>query len=140
MKITPNFSLEEFMCKCGCKKALINERLVERLQLICYKTGKPMYISSGYRCPAHDMKTGGIQGAHSKGLAADVRVEGYTSKQLAAIAEDFYFGGIGLIDDNYVHLDIRDEGDYYDSHGTKQTHWFGDERTNANFTTFKEAK
>ena len=55
-----------------------------------------------------------------------------SSFAVAAIAEDLgLFNGIGIIDDSYVHLDIRGIIPYSNSH------WFGSEVDGTNYTTFK---
>lgn len=130
MKLTPNFDSSEFTCKCGCGQCKINERLVERLQLLRYKVGKPVIINSGYRCPTHSVRVGGsYNDAHTNGIAADIRVNGISSVQLARIAEDLNFGGIGIIDNNSIHVDIRDENGCGFTYAN--SHWWGDERASS---------
>ena len=34
MQLSPNFKLREFRCKCGCGKALVDDKLVDILQKI----------------------------------------------------------------------------------------------------------
>lgn len=138
MKITPNFDKNEFVCKCGCGQNKINERLVERLQVLRYKVGRPVNVTSGYRCPKHSINVGGsYSDAHTLGFAADIYVNGLSAIELARIAEDLGFGGIGIINSTCVHVDIRDEngcgGISYPN-----SHWFGNEQTGDNYIkTFK---
>lgn len=140
MRITPNFKSEEFTCKCGCGQNKINERFVERLQILRNKIGVPVNVTSGYRCPTHSVRVGGsYNDAHTVGIAADIYANGLTSVQLARVAEDLGFGGIGIIDDKCVHVDIRDESGCDFTYAN--SHWWGDERTGNNFIqSFKNYK
>jgi hypothetical protein len=68
--------------------------------------------------------------------AADLVVyrngEPMSSFAVCAIAEDLgLFNGIAVIDDSYVHLDIRGVIPY------SNNHWFGNEATGETYTTFK---
>ena len=72
----PNFKADEFKCS-HCKADGIQEELVAKVQQLRTKYGKPMRITSGYRCPQHPAEISkAVPGAHSMGLAADVGVEG----------------------------------------------------------------
>ena len=129
MKLTPNFDSNEFKCKCGCGGNKINERLVERLQILRYKLGKPIIVTSGYRCPVHSVRVGGsVSDGHTKGIAADIKCPGYTSDQIAKAAAELKFGGIGIIDNTAVHVDIRDENGCGFTY--PNSYWHADERTN----------
>lgn len=131
MKITPNFEDTEFTCKCGCGQNKINPRFVERLQVLRNKIGKPINITSGYRCPTHSVRVGGsYSDAHTIGIAADLYVNGMSPKELARIAEDLGFGGIGIMS-NAIHLDIRDESGCGFTYANN--HWWGDETTGNNY-------
>lgn len=140
MKLTPNFDSNELRCKCGCGQCKINDRFVERLQLLRYKVGKPVIVTSGYRCPTHSVRVGGsYNDAHTHGIAADIYVNGLSSIELARIAEDLHFGGIGIIDNKCVHVDIRDENGCGFTY--PNSHWFGDERTHNDWiSSFKSYK
>lgn len=134
--ISKNFDKSEFMCKCGCKKSLYNERFLEKLQTLRDYIKTPITVSSGYRCSKHDKAVGGTgYGTHTLGIAADITAKGMTSKQLAFAAESLGFGGIGLIDSKYVHVDMRDES----GHGFTyvNSHWFADEKSGKTYETFK---
>ena len=59
MKLTKNFNLSEFTCKCGnCEippDVLGNIKiLAEQLQIIRNRLNKPIKINSGYRCKYHN--------------------------------------------------------------------------------------
>lgn len=136
MKITEHFDTSEFRCNCG--KEGINTELVERLERLFAAIGADkILISSGYRCPDCSVAVGGYRNdMHTKGGAADLVVykdgKPMSSFAVAAIAEDLgLFNGIGIIDDSYVHLDIRGIIPYSNSH------WFGSEVSGETYTTFK---
>lgn len=136
MKITTHFDTSEFRCNCG--KEGINNELVERLERLFAAIGADkIIISSGYRCPDCSVAVGGYRNdMHTLGGAADLVVykdgKPMSSFAVAAIAEDLgLFNGIGIIDDNYVHLDIRGVIPY------SNNHWFGNEVSGENYTTFK---
>lgn len=132
IKITPNFNSDEFTCKCGCGGNKINAKFVERLQVLRYKLKTPITVTSGYRCSTHSVRVGGsASDAHVRGFAADIQARGYTSEQIAKAAAELGFGGIGIIDNYTVHVDIRDEN------GTNgisypNSYWHADERTGRN--------
>lgn len=57
--ITKNFSRWEFACKCGCGKDDIDEKLVNRIQVVRDIIRIPITIISGCRCEAHNKAVGG---------------------------------------------------------------------------------
>lgn len=135
--LTTHFDSTEFKCPC-CGVAKINKDFVERLEQLHKKmNAKAIVISSGYRCAKHSLAVGGYANdAHVLGFAADLIVykqdgSPYTSKTVAYYAEQIGFGGIGLIDENYIHLDDRDRNQYANNH------WFGNEATGQTYTTFQ---
>lgn len=125
-QITKNFKASEFRCKCGCGKIYISEQLVEKLQKLRDNFGKPINVNSGYRCPIQNKAVGSDNSSpHPMGVAADIKIDGVTSKEIAVIAEQIGFDGIAYINDNAIHLDIK---------GRK---WYADERSGKTFDTFQ---
>lgn len=136
-KITEHFDSKEFACPC-CSRDDINKELVERLERLFAAIGADkIIISSGIRCSDYSVSVGGYRNdMHVNKGAADLVVykdgKPMNSFAVAAIAEDLgLFNGIGVIDDNYVHLDIRGVIPY------SNNHWFGNEATGETYTTFK---
>lgn len=119
-KLTKNFAIYEFACKCGnCTTVKIDTELVAILQKVRDHFGKPVYINSGYRCAAHNKAVGGATNSnHTKGMAADIRVEGVAPIEVAKFLESIGVKGIGLYD-NFVHVDTR----------TSKFFWFGHEQS-----------
>ena len=77
--LSENFSLSEFLCKCGmCDPAKLpppSPELISALQRVRTHYGQPMRITSGVRCEAHNAAAGGIPGsAHTLGHAVDIEV------------------------------------------------------------------
>jgi len=70
---------------------------------------KPVYITSGYRCPSYNQKVGGVVNSyHLIGLAADIKVQDINLIELLEICEDIDFAGIGFYEKkNFLHLDVR---------------------------------
>lgn len=136
MKLSEHFDSTEFRCNCG--KEGIETELVERLERLFAAIGADkILISSGFRCPDCSVAVGGYRNdMHTKGGAADLVVykngKPLSSKEVCAIAEDLgLFNGIAVIDNSYVHLDIRGIIPY------SNNKWYGNESTGENYTTFK---
>ncbi|WLT05830.1 D-Ala-D-Ala carboxypeptidase family metallohydrolase [Gilliamella apis] len=83
MKLTEHFTLDEFTHSTIASRLKIDNsvpaELVPNIQLTAIKLelvrkalGKPIIITSGYRCPALNTRVGGVStSAHTKGLAVD---------------------------------------------------------------------
>lgn len=109
MKLTDNFSSEEFTCKCGCGYDDIDLGLVNHLQDARVHFGKKIKINSGCRCLEHNRKQGSKDTSqHVKGRAADIVVED-TAPEVVA---DYFcnkkdlFGGVGRYS-TFTHVDTR---------------------------------
>lgn len=137
MRITEHFDSKEFACP-HCGRDDINKELVERLERLFAAIGADkIIISSGIRCSNYSVSVGGYRNdMHTKCGAADLVVykngKEMNSFAVCAIAEDLgLFNGIAVINDSYVHLDIRGVIPY------SNNHWLGNEATGENYTTFK---
>lgn len=109
MKLSKNFSTEEWVCKCGCGQLKINGELVDMMQKFRDRIGKPVVVHCVNRCPDHNAEVGGVQDSkHVDGKGCDFHVRGMSMKELHATAlssEDILTGGIGLYDWG-VHADV----------------------------------
>lgn len=119
-KLSAYFDSTEMDCHGSgcCTQTLINEKLVTYLNKIREHFGKPITITSGYRCPTHNSRVGGATGSrHSKGDAADIVVSGVTPREVAKYAESIGIMGIGLYetssDGHFVHIDTRDTKSFW---------------------------
>ena len=74
--LSKNFTREEFKCPCGCTRQMVDSELVEKMQAVREKLGKPIKITSGYRCIPHNAAVKGSSGSkHRYGMAADWRMK-----------------------------------------------------------------
>jgi uncharacterized protein YcbK (DUF882 family) len=106
------FRRQEFACKCGCGFDTIDAGLIRILEAVRREFHTPVYINSACRCEAHNKVVGGSPTSqHVKGRAADIRVPGRTSSEVAKFVEEFMDGegGIGVYE-TFVHVDSRTEG------------------------------
>lgn len=114
IKLSSNFYLREFECKCGkCKKTVVDAKLVSSLQKIRNHYNKEVIINSGYRCAAHNRAVGGAEfSQHLKGRAADIVVKGVAPKDVAAYAASIGVNGIGVYK-TFTHIDTRANKSYW---------------------------
>lgn len=104
-----NFAREEFACKCGCGFDTIDYGLVALLEDIRGHFGRPVLITSGCRCEAHNRAVDGSSGSqHLRGRAADIVVKGIEPAAVAAYADHVMegMGGVGTYS-TWVHVDTR---------------------------------
>lgn len=118
MKLTKNFTRQEFDCKDGTRvpnEFLPNvQELAENLQVLRDYISEPVMITgSGYRTPKHNKKVGGAKfSQHLTASGADINAKNYTPKELAEVIEKLIKegkmkeGGIGIYK-GFLHYDIR---------------------------------
>lgn len=130
--LSANLKVSEFACKGSgcCSTVLIDDLLVDYIQKIRDHFGKPITITSGYRCPTHNSRVGGETGSrHSKGQAADIVVSGVKPKLVAQYAESIGIMGIGLyetsFDGHFVHIDTRTTKSFWYGQGEAYRSTFG---------------
>lgn len=115
MKLSENFSREEFACKCGCGFDTVDSQLLDVLQEVRISLGIPLKINSACRCDEHNDSVGGsVNSQHLKGRAADIAAVGIPTEELAMYVAAVFEaegikGGIGLYD-SFVHVDTRTNG------------------------------
>lgn len=109
VKLSKNFTVKEFACSDGTDTVFISLTLVNLLQKIRDHFGKAVIINSAYRTEAHNKAIGGATySQHKYGLAADIRINGVTPKEIAAYVETLMptSGGIGIYK-SFCHVDVR---------------------------------
>jgi len=128
--LTEHFKASELQCSC-CGQLVIDRQLVYGLEVLRRLLGKPIIITSAYRCMAHNAAVGGVPNSqHVLGKAADIQVPGLTPDEVHKVAK-WLFTGLGLYD-NFLHVDVREgkrafwsnisynrkftDDDLYDSH------------------------
>ena len=109
--LSANFSRKELSCRC-CGRLQIDSRLLEGLETLRSLAGAPVRVHAGYRCPRHNRAVGGVpHSEHLEGLAADVSLPGLSLQRMYELALEvpqFAEGGIGVYDENFLHVDVRD--------------------------------
>ena len=103
--LSKNFSTQEFQCPC-CGVASVDPRLVNLLQKVRDEFGKPISITSGYRCAAHNKAVkGSATSSHLYGFAVDVACasSAYRFDLLRIIPQYFVRFGVGA---DFIHLDV----------------------------------
>lgn len=108
-KIGQHFKVQEFACKDGTQPVFIDSYLVSILDVLRNQVGKPVIITSGYRTPERNKAVGGAKYSyHTRGMAADIRIEGMTAKEIANKLNKIIPNGCGIIVyDTWVHIDTR---------------------------------
>jgi len=83
-----------------------------KLQTLRSVYGKPMRVTSGYRCPEHPIEAKKSKpGAHASGCAVDIGVDGADAHQLLKLALAAGFTGVGVQQKGtgrFIHLDTLD--------------------------------
>lgn len=142
--LSKNLKVSEFACHGNgcCSTVLIDDQLVTYIQKIRDRFGKPITITSGYRCAIHNRNVGGATGSrHAKGHAADIVVHGVAPAEVAKYAESIGIKGIGLYetakDGNFVHIDTRDYKSFWYGQAQVSRSTFGDKGgiTSTNITS-----
>ena len=106
----PNFTEAEMRCKCDCGRADMDPAFMAALQRVREAYGRPMRVTSGFRCKDYDKRVGGA-GVHPTGQAADIAVSGEDAHALLTVA--IGMRGIGLKQhgphvSRFLHMDMTD--------------------------------
>ena len=141
-KLSNNFDSNEFDCKGAgcCNTTKISKQLVTYLQMIRNHFGKPVLITSGYRCAKHNASpaVGGAKNSkHTLGQAADIYIEGLEPREIAKFAESIGIKGIGLYED-FVHIDTRTTKFFWYGQGEEQRTTFNEAAANNELTTVEQ--
>jgi zinc D-Ala-D-Ala carboxypeptidase len=114
----PHFSQAEMACKCGCGKCEMVPEFMDELEALRERFGKPLLVSSGYRCPDHNERESpatGRTGPHTTGKACDFLISGPYALLLLVAATQLKFTGFGVKqhgphNKRFLHLDTIHEG------------------------------
>jgi uncharacterized protein YcbK (DUF882 family) len=115
MKLSKNFRLSEFTCKCGCGFDVVSAELVAVLQDVADHFGGSVIINSACRCESHNEAVGGGKTSqHLLGTAADIKVM-LSPGQLSATDVYTYLCskypvkyGVGSYN-GFTHIDVRNK-------------------------------
>jgi len=109
--LSAHFSQRELACRC-CGQLRIDARLLEGLESLRRLAQAPVVVHDAYRCPTHNMETGGVSDSeHVRGKAADISIPGMSLQRMYELVlqvPQFAGGGIGAYDGNFLHVDVRD--------------------------------
>ena len=109
-RVSPHFKRKEFACQCGCGYDTADAELVSVLEALREALGgRPIIISSGARCPAHNKAIAGSpRSQHLLARAADIVVRGVPADKVADMLDQLYPDslGVGRYAD-FTHVDTR---------------------------------
>jgi uncharacterized protein YcbK (DUF882 family) len=90
-------------------------RLIELLYRISQRTRQKIVLVSGFRAPMFSIAT---LSYHTRGMAADIRIPGMTPLMVRDLAFAMGIKGIGYYPvSQFVHVDVRDERQYWIDYG-----------------------
>jgi uncharacterized protein YcbK (DUF882 family) len=95
-------------CPCGCGGDISNE-LKDKIAFIEAMLKFELTATSGFRCPAYNVKVGGVaNSSHTKGLAIDVIVSNSRNRYLLIKAlNNVNINRFGIsFKGNFIHFDI----------------------------------
>jgi hypothetical protein len=104
-RLSEHFLASEFRCPC-CGEARVSRRLVKLAEALRERLGRPILVTSGYRCRKHNREVGGAPASrHMAGRALDMAAAEAEQGKIAALAEAVGFSEIikGR-EKGYVHL------------------------------------
>ena len=119
-KLATNFTVGELVTSGGrgANRARISPELVECLQAIRHRIGRPVRIISGYRSWARNAEVYRGRGRtptlsrHCSGQAADIAITGLSGMQIAKLAVDVGGGKLGIgVGRADAHIDVRGRPD-----------------------------
>lgn len=100
------FNDEELKCPC-CGTLKMEEGLMMKLNKFRHEWGRPMFVTSGYRCVKHNQRVGGApESQHVLGNAVDITVGPTERYDFVKMAIKHRFRGIG-VHKVFMHLDDR---------------------------------
>jgi uncharacterized protein YcbK (DUF882 family) len=102
-----NFSADELTCSC-CGSHGVQQSALDHLQEVRESAGRPLTITSSYRCPNHPVEAKKSKpGTHAQGIAFDVYV-GNGAERFEIIQLGLKHGATGIgVAKSFVHLDWR---------------------------------
>lgn len=106
------FGKQEFACKCGsCGgfPAEPEEKLVRLAEKVRIHFDAPVTVSSGVRCPIHNLAVGGVANSrHLSGKAMDFRVKGRSAREIMSYVNQLTeIRYAYAIDSQFIHMDVE---------------------------------
>ena len=117
MSTSKHFKQYELECHCGCGQNKMGEKFLSLLEDLRTYYGKPINISSAYRCPEHNnnVSNSGFWGPHTTGQAVDIVICGFNAMHLLKGILAIGFSGVGISqrgshEKRFIHIDtLMDE-------------------------------
>lgn len=110
-----HFKDHELKCK-HCGENHMKKEFLDRLEDIRRAYGKPISVSSGYRCPSYNARISrtGLSGPHTTGSAIDIAISGKDAYLLVRLAMIHGMTGIGINqkgnwDKRFIHIDMCEQ-------------------------------
>lgn len=114
MKLSPHFDRSELACPCGCGFDTVDAELLKVLELVRSHFQRPVIITSGCRCKAHNDSPavgGGKKSQHLYGRAADIQVVGTLPSKVYQWLDETFPRQYGLGKyTTFTHIDTRTNG------------------------------
>lgn len=119
----PNFKPSELRSKSD-DKLMINEDAMDKLQALRTLLGKPMFVTSAYRSPAHNKRIGGAKHSmHMEARAFDIQMHNHDIVQFEAAARHVGFTGFGFYKTSgFMHIDTARPREWFGSGASSR--WF----------------
>lgn len=124
-----HFTPWEFASK-GNGMVVVKVRMVEALDRVRHRFGRPMIITSGYRDPAHNARVGGApRSRHMVGDAVDLNLAGFSNAErqrlMSLLLEEGFtsFGSYGR-SPTMLHADMRPHAAIWRHGGGDYPAWF----------------
>lgn len=109
-----NFTPDELACR-HCGEQFYFPEFMDALQALRVRAGRPINLASGHRCALHNAREGGRPLSQHLRLAVDIKLRGHNRHELAKMARECGFTGLGYYQ-NFLHVDMG-----------RKRHWFGGE-------------
>ena len=109
MAESKNFKSEELACSC-CGEEHIQQWALDKLQGVRNAVGRPLIITSAYRCENHPVESRKKKaGTHNQGIAFDIHVSN-GAERYQIITQGLLAGATGIgVAKTFIHLDWRND-------------------------------
>ena len=108
--VTSHFKLSEFECPC-CKRVMLDARLLAFLDAVRKVYGRPITITSGYRCACYNVRVLGKNlSKHTVGAAADIQpADAWMNAAISRVfLEEDYGDEIEIIgESDHIHVEVK---------------------------------
>lgn len=111
--IMVHYRESELACR-HCGKSGCTDELKQSLDDYRKLVGRAVIVHDAFRCDEHNAAVSLVaKSQHPEGTAADISVPGLTLQEMYDAAKRipaFQYGGIGVYDKKFIHVDVRRNG------------------------------